>query len=293
MTLSRPAAPEGTEQKARAARKRARARKSTPPDEGGGEREVSPSQPPEPEPRRPPRWRVGLFTVGLAIAAFTTGLFLFNDMVMPRLIHSSGEVRVPDLGNLTFVQGERALQPLGLKLSRAGERFDPAVPQGFILSQDPPAETPVRGRKRVMVVLSLGEESSSVPNLFGESVRNAQYLLERAGLRVGGSSHAPSEEVGEELVVASDPPAEAVLPRNAPVSLLVSSGAGEETFVMPDLLGREIGGARRQLESLGFHVLTPPAAPSVGTILVQEPAPGSRITRASTILLQASGRIIR
>ena len=151
----------------------------------------------------------------------------------------------------------------------------------------------VRGRKRVMVVLSLGEESSSVPNLFGESVRNAQYLLERAGLRVGGSSHAPSEEVGEELVVASDPPAEAVLPRNAPVSLLVSSGAGEETFVMPDLLGREIGGARRQLESLGFHVLTPPAAPSVGTILVQEPAPGSRITRASTILLQASGRIIR
>ncbi|TMQ48493.1 MAG: PASTA domain-containing protein [Candidatus Eisenbacteria bacterium] len=293
MTLSRPAAPEGTEQKARAARKGARARKSAPPDEGGGEREVSPSQPPEPEPRRPPRWRVGLFTVGLAIAAFTTGLFLFNDMVMPRLIHSSGEVRVPDLGNLTFVQGERALQPLGLKLSRAGERFDPAVPQGFILSQDPPAETPVRGRKRVMVVLSLGEESSSVPNLFGESVRNAQYLLERAGLRVGGSSHAPSEEVGEELVVASDPPAEAVLPRNAPVSLLVSSGAGEETFVMPDLLGREIGGARRQLESLGFHVLTPPAAPSVGTILVQEPAPGSRITRASTILLQASGRIIR
>jgi len=293
MTLSRPAAPEGTEQKARAARKRARAGKSTPPDEGGGEREVSPSQPPEPEPRRPPRWRVGLFTVGLAIAAFTTGLFLFNDMVMPRLIHSSGEVRVPDLGNLTFVQGERALQPLGLKLSRAGERFDPAVPQGFILSQDPPAETPVRGRKRVMVVLSLGEESSSVPNLFGESVRNAQYLLERAGLRVGGSSHAPSEEVGEELVVASDPPAEAVLPRNAPVSLLVSSGAGEETFVMPDLLGREIGGARRQLESLGFHVLTPPAAPSVGTILVQEPAPGSRITRASTILLQASGRMIR
>ena len=125
----------------------------------------------------------------------------------------------------------------GSQLSRAGERFDPSVPRGFILSQDPPPETPVRGKKRVLVVVSLGEEFSSVPELFGESLRSARYLLERAGLRVGGITRAPSDEVGEGLVAGSDPPAESVLPRDAPVSLLVSSGTGEESFVMPDLLG--------------------------------------------------------
>jgi beta-lactam-binding protein with PASTA domain len=61
---------------------------------------------------------------------------------------------------------------------------------------------------------------------------------------------------------------------------------------MPDLLGLEIAGVRRQLEALGFRVLTPPGA-SVGTTVSQSPAPGSRITRATRIALQATGRIIR
>jgi serine/threonine-protein kinase len=244
---------------------------------------------------RPLRQRAGaaLSLLGLAVVAFVTGLIVFNNMVMPRLIHSVGEVRVPDLANLTVEQAERVLRPLDLALSRAGERFDPSVPRGFILSQDPPPETPVRGRKRVLVVVSLGEEFSSVPELFGESMRSARYLLERAGLRVGSITRAPSEDVGEGLVAGSDPPAESVLPRDALVSLLVSSGAGEESFVMPDLLGREISAARRQLEALGFRVLTPPAAPSIGTIVLQDPPAGSRITRSSSILLQPTGRIIR
>src|SRR5439155_24570937 len=144
-------------------------------------------------------------------------LFLFNNAIMPRLIHSAGEVRVPDLGNLTVEQAEKALQPIGLQLSRAGERFDPSVPRGFILSQDPGAETPVRGTRRVLVIVSLGEEFSSVPSLFGESVRTAQYLLERAGLRMGPITRAPSDEVGDGLVVGTDPPGESVLARETPV----------------------------------------------------------------------------
>jgi beta-lactam-binding protein with PASTA domain len=239
------------------------------------------------------RFRGMLFLGGVALAAFATGLFIFNNAIMPRLIHSAGEVRVPDLTNLTLEQGEKAVQPLGLALSRAGERFDPSVPRGFILSQDPPPEALVRGKKRILVVVSLGEEFSSVPSLFGESVRTAKYLLERAGLRVGAITRAPSEDVGEGLVVATDPPAESVLGRNTPVSLLVSVGAGVERFVMPDLIGREISGARRQLEALGFKVFTPPAAPSHGTIVVQDPPPGASITRTTTIMLQATGRVIR
>ncbi|TMQ72015.1 MAG: PASTA domain-containing protein [Candidatus Eisenbacteria bacterium] len=248
-------------------------------------------------PDRPAVRRRGLATtlvvLGAATAAFVTGLFVFNNMIMPRFIHSSAEVVVPELSSLNYEQAEQALRPLGLVLSRAGERFDPSVPRGFILSQDPPPDTPVRGRKRVMVVVSLGEEYSSVPSLFGESLRSARFLLQRSGLRVTGITRAPSDEVGEGLVSGTDPPPETVLPRNATVALLVSSGTGQDQYVMPDLLGREITGVRRHLESLGFRVTTPPAAPSVGTIVYQEPGAGSRITIDTPINLQATGRIIR
>jgi hypothetical protein len=234
---------------------------------------------------------VGL--VVFAAAAFATGLFVFNNLVMPRLIHSRGVVTVPDVSNLTVEQAEKQLAPLGLQLSRSGERFDPSVPSGFILSQDPRPDTPVRGRRRVSVMVSLGEEYSSVPELYGESLRGARLLVARAGLAVGGITRAPSDDVGEGLVVASDPPAERVLPRNTPVALLVSTGPGTEQFVMPELLGREIGSVRRQLEALGFRVLVPPAGASYGTIVFQDPPPGSRITGDATIVLQATGRMIR
>ncbi|HEY3216815.1 MAG TPA: PASTA domain-containing protein [Candidatus Eisenbacteria bacterium] len=230
---------------------------------------------------------------GLAIAAFGTGLVVFNSLVMPRLIHGIGEVRVPDVRSLTLEQAEQALRPLDLQVSRAGERFDPAVPRGFVLSQDPAPGTAVRGRKRVSVVVSLGEEFSSVPELFGESQRSAEGLLRSAGLRLGVITRAPSEEVGEGLVAGSDPGPETVLPHDSPVSLLVSTGAGEESFVMPDLVGREVSSARRQLDALGFRVLTTPGAGSIGTVVTQSPAPGSRITRTTTIQLQATGRMIR
>ena len=237
--------------------------------------------------------RDSAFMLLLALAAFAVGFGLFNGVVMPHLIHGTGEVQVPELANLTLDQAEHSLRPTGLVLSRAGERFDPSVPRGFILTQDPPAGTPVRGRTRVLVTVSLGEEFSSVPELFGESRRSAQLLLERAGLRLGAQTRAPSEDVGQDLVAGSDPPAESVLPRGTPVSLLVSTGAGPEEYVMPDLSGRELNGARRQLEAFGFRVQVPPGAPSVGGIVSQSPPPGARVTRDAPVVLQATGRVIR
>jgi beta-lactam-binding protein with PASTA domain len=61
---------------------------------------------------------------------------------------------------------------------------------------------------------------------------------------------------------------------------------------MPDVMGREIGGARRQLEALGFRVVTPAGGGSRGTVVSQSPPSGSRITRETTIALVASGRVI-
>ncbi len=256
----------------------------------------------KPPPRKVPDW-AKLLTLAkvpawarllaLALVAFGTGLLIFNGFVMPRLVYTTAEVRVPDLENLTYEQAEQLLKPLNLTLARAGERFDPSVPRGFILSQDPAAETPVRGRRSVMVTVSLGEEFSSVPSLFGESLRSARALLARSGLRVSGITHAPSDEVGLDLLAGTDPPAETVLPRNGTVSLLVSTGNEQESWVMPDVLGRELRSTRRFLESLGFAVVTPPSAPTVGPIVFQDPGSGSRITLETQIVLQATGRVIR
>ena len=260
-----------------------------------GDTGAAPGAAPVPERRRRRGLRAFITMVmmlGAALLAFAVGITIFNAVVMPRLVHGVNDVRVPELKGLTLEQAEQTLRPLGLQLSRAGERFDPSLPRGCVLEQDPAPGEFLRGGRRVSVVASLGEEFSSVPALFGESQRSAEVLLRSAGLRLGVITRAPNDDVGEGLVSGSDPGAETVLPHGSVVSLLVSTGPGEESFVMPDVLGREIGSVRRQLESFGLQVETPHGA-SVGPIVAQDPAPGSRILRTAKVTLQASGRVIR
>ncbi len=244
-----------------------------------------------PERRGKYRWlRTLIVFVVLAAVAFGTGVVLFSGLLMPQFIHRRGEVRVPDLRSLSETQAEHALRAAGLRLTRAGERFDPDMPRGLVLQQDPPAQTPVRTGRRVAVIVSLGEEFSSVPALFGSSLRGSRVLIERVGLSMGRVTRAPSEEVGDGLVAATDPPAESVLPRGAAVDLLVSTGSAAESYVMPELLGRDLVAARRQLEAFGFRVLSPEGAGSRGMIIFQDPAPGTRVDRSAVISLQGTGR---
>lgn len=245
-------------------------------------------------PRAPRSLRSRLVTGALvgvgSVVAFALGLWAFNALLMPRLVHGPGEVRVPDLANLTLAQAERTLRASNLLLSRSGERFDASVPRGCVLSQDPPEGTPVRGQRRVMVVISLGAESSTVPSLAGESRRTAELQLRAAGVQLGPITLAPSDDVAEGFVIATDPPADQELPRGARVALLVSTGPGEEAWVMPDLVGRDYAATRRELEALGMNVETPEGSPTVGPIVSQTPEAGTRFVRTTPVRLEAGGR---
>ncbi len=173
---------------------------------------------PAPVPRLPERRRLsrrvrdGIMLALVGLLAFVIGLTLFNSVIMPQLIHSSAEVRVPDLSNLSYEQAEQLLADQQLRLGRSGERFDASVPRGFILAQDPLPDTPVRVRRRVMVMVSQGEEFSAVPEMVGSSLRGATLAIDHAGLGFAGTTRAPSDDVGEGMIVASDPPAGTVLP---------------------------------------------------------------------------------
>jgi serine/threonine-protein kinase len=231
-------------------------------------------------------------TAIVAVLAFFTGLVLFNGVVMPRWVHRGTETRVPDLSNLNQRQAEHVLAPMGLRLSVRGEQFDPQVPKGFVLWQDPPANDVVRRGRAVSVLLSQGEDFASVPALYGESKRGAGLLLPRSGLALGDVVEAFSDEVGQGLVVATEPSAQAVVPKSSPVSILVSRGAPGETYLMPDLLGRDMKPVRDDLEALGFTVQVVGEVGRLASIVEQGPLPGSRIRRGQTLVLKVAGQVI-
>ena len=232
-------------------------------------------------------------TVLIAAIAFVTGLVLFDEVVMPRFVRQGGDVQVPELANLNRDQAEQVLARAGLKMSLSAERFDPVIPRGFVIAQDPEPGRFVKSGRRVSVAMSLGEEFANVPELFGESLRSARLLVDRAGLKTGTLGRVVTSEVGPGLVVATEPPLGAVVPRGTAVNLLVCIPSEPEAYVMPDLVGRDAQAAQRDLEALGFRVqLTGPGS-NFARIETQEPAPGARVLRGQAIGLGVAGRLIQ
>jgi eukaryotic-like serine/threonine-protein kinase len=232
-------------------------------------------------------------TVVIAGIAFATGLVLFDEVVMPRFVRQGGDVSVPDLSNLNKDQAEKLLGQAGLQLSVSSERFDPAIPRGFVIAQDPEAGRHVKAGRRVSVALSLGEEYANIPELFGESLRSARLLIDRSGLRVGALGRVITSEVGPGLVVATEPALGAVVSRGTPVNLLLCIASEPEAYVMPDLVGRDAQAAQRDLEALGFRVQATGPGSNFARIETQEPQPGARVLRGQTIVLGVAGRLIQ
>jgi beta-lactam-binding protein with PASTA domain len=243
--------------------------------------------PPISERRRGPRFSLLSGTLLFSAIALLGGYLVVNLVLMPSFTRQGAEVPVPEVVGLSEVQGERTLAEEGLKLSKTSEQWSPDVPRGFVMVQDPAAGGMVKRGRRISVIVSLGAQGTSVPVLEGETVRQAAVLLEGAGLRLGRLARAYSDDVGKDLVVASDPPGETLVEQETVVNVLVSLGPLPSSFVIPDLSGQDVGAATRTLRDEGLVVVLREGGSREKTGLVssQDPPAGRRVAPRDTIVL--------
>lgn len=243
--------------------------------------------PPPSERRRGPRFTLLQSTLLFSLIALLGGYIVVNLILMPTFTRQGAEVPVPEVNGLSEVQAERALADEGLKLSKVSEQWSPDVPRGFVISQDPASGETVKRGRRISVVVSLGAQGTSVPVVTGETVRQAQIVLESAGLKVGRVAHSWSEEMGRDLVLASDPPGETLVDQETPVNLLVSLGPPTRSYVLPDLRGQDPVVVARSLREEGFQVVLHPGGHGGrdGLVSEQDPPPGARVAGRDSIVL--------
>lgn len=242
---------------------------------------------PRGERRRGPRFN--FFTGTLLLAAVTLfGSYLaVNLILMPSLTRQGSEVRVPEVTGFSEREAERMLAAEDLKLSKISEQWSPDVPRGFITAQDPAGGGVVKRGRRISVIVSLGAQGTSVPILENVGERQAEILLEGAGLKLGRSARAYSEQVSKDQVIASDPPGETVVEQETSVDLLVSLGPTPRSFVLPDLGGRDAAAAARDLRDAGFSVSLREGGPRQknGLVSTQDPPSGARVAPRDSIVL--------
>lgn len=241
----------------------------------------------QPNRRRGIRFNILTGTLTLGAIALLAGYLVVNLVLMPSLTRQGAEVRVPEVIGLSEREGERVLASEELRLSKISEQWSPDVPRGFITTQDPPAGGVVKRGRRISVIVSLGAQGTSVPVLDGVNARQAEILLEGAGLKMGRTARAYSDQVGKDLVITTDPPGETTVEQETAVDVLVSLGAVPRSFVIPDFTGHDAASAARGLRDEGFFVALREGGgkQKSGLVTAQNPPSGSRVAPRDSVVL--------
>lgn len=229
--------------------------------------------------------------VMLGAGIFLASAVVFGMVALNLIIKHGEKVVVPNLVNKSVVEALDLLSKRGLELRKEGARNSSIIPENYILSQDPLPGSVVKTDRPISVVISLGSKVALVPKLSGRTLREAQVELTGAGLKAGRISRIHSAKP-EDTVLAESPVASRQVVRETPIDLLVSLGPRPLAFRLLDFSGRSLETTSRILEKMGLVVgdvatkidFTRPQ----GTVLDQDPPPGSLIHQGETVTLVVS-----
>jgi serine/threonine-protein kinase len=221
-------------------------------------------------------------------AALAAGYFSF-DWAVGAAIHSRKLVAVPDLSSKGVNDALNMLAPLGLGLEKEGEQFDKRFPAGAIVHQTPAPGMSVREGRIVRVTVSQGGETLFVPNLVGQPLRNTQTTLQNMGLSVGEIENRPSLKFAKDQVMATDPPAGAIIAKNGLVNLVLSEGPpAADVVLIPDFVGENISKAKEWTTAHQMSVSLREEADiskSDGEVLMQSPTADTPVHPGDTLTL--------
>jgi len=208
-----------------------------------------------------PAWLLPTVVATLSVAAVVAGVAVFRPRPVP--------VGVPSVTGLPVPVARSRLAEVGLLLERGVVRFSATVAADGVVTQRPEPGDRVAPGSVVVVDVSGGSETFSMPDVVGKPLDMAKETIAGAGMRLE-VEFAPSDQPTD-TVLASLPSAGVRVTTSDVVRLTVASGSPTATVLLPI-----------SLDGLAFAI-DPSRAPSGATDVTMD------VARRLRALLEASG----
>lgn len=180
-------------------------------------------------------------------------LFLFDRVIMPAYTKYNQGVTVPDVTRVSYEDAISNLRQAGLRYEIIDRRSNEAFPPNFVLDQAPRGNQLVKPNRKVYLTVNASETPMvTVPNLQNISLRNAQIQLQSHGLEPGFVEYVSSRFPN--IVMGQSIPAGQSVRRGTPVNLVVSDGLGMNRVPVPDIIGKRLAVAQREIRQSGLRV---------------------------------------
>ena len=203
-------------------------------------------------------------------------------------ITNPAEVELPDIVGMSKEEAQKTVEDLKLVFEVSNEEFNKDVPEGYVISQDPTyiADYNVKEGSTVKVVISKGQEKTTVPNVEGEERSEAIKMLEDAKLKAEIVEET-SKTVKEGYVISQEVEADSEAYAGDTVKIHVSTGTGIKQVTVQNVIGQTEANAKSTLEGQGLKVTINyvEATSNDGKVTAQSVAGGTTVDEGTTVTL--------
>ncbi len=221
-----------------------------------------------------------LLAAAFVIAAAVAGFFVWHEL-------SGSKVKEP----VGLYQGEKQAQAVRqIKAAHlvpsVKHGSNEKVKKGIVYNQDPDAGSKVDKGGTVTIFVSTGPPKVNVPSVKGKPWSQAQQELTDAGFKP--EEHFVPGGKTKGIVAATDPPGGTAAPKGSTVRVNVYSGPALAD--VPNVVGDTLSVATSTLHAKGLNynlTYVDNDAPQ-GQVVHQNPAPGSSVTKGTTVNLDVS-----
>ncbi len=197
------------------------------------------------------------------------------------------EVEVPNVIGLTTYEALDKLKSLKLYLKLDKKVFDNYFERGYITQQYPLPKTKVKINSVINVMVSMGSEYATVPDVRNKDLISAGVLLRRDRLDLGEVGYYYSNSIQKNNIISQYPlPGEKIV-LSRKINALVSLGPEVEYYKMPDLKAKTLEETKLSLNTYGLILgnISRKKNQEVeeGLIFEQSPLAGLKVARGDRI----------
>ncbi len=255
---------------------------------GRGGRLLRQSYYPHMEERRPAPLPFVMGVLVLLAALAGLSWVVWNLLQAPAPQPGTVTVAIPDVVGRWETDALASIQESELIVSVLRESSQ-EMPEGRVISTDPPAGERVESRTEVVVVISSGLERFNVPLVIGQTQGTAESLILAQGFTVGAIEFVEDSGRAVGTVIDQDPLPGPLLTVGTPIDLIVATGPG--LLMVPDVVGLPGTEALSVLAQSGLRwaetLVNSETAPA-GQVIRTEPGAGGGITAAGQVVVVIS-----
>ena len=203
-------------------------------------------------------------------------------------ITNPAEVLLPNLVGMSREEAEQTAKESNLVFEVSSEEYNKDVPEGYVISQDPSyiENYNVKEGSTISVVISKGQEKTTVPKVVGMTREEAEKALEDANLEVEVVEET-SRTVQEGYVISQDLDADSEAYAGDTLTIHVSTGTGIKQVTVQNVVGQSEENARTTLEGQGLKVTVnyTTATSNDGRVTAQSVTAGTTVDEGTTVTL--------